>query len=257
MRVDRSWGQTPSRPLNAVSPTVGRIRTAARQPPCELPTPLQPLVTRLTPMSNAPATSTEVPSAYPPPADFAANANATGELYAEGRERPAGVLGRPGQPAELADPVQRGARLVAGTVREVVRGRQAQRRLQLCGPSCRGGQRRPGRDPLGGGTGRPRSCPCPRHHLRPAQGRGQQGRQCAGRARPDRRRPCRHLHADGARGDRGDAGLRPPGRHARCRLRGLLGQCAQGPRRGRRGQARHHHRRPVPARQGGLAQGRG
>ena len=34
-------------------------------------------------MSNAPATSTEVPSAYPPPADFAANANATGELYAE------------------------------------------------------------------------------------------------------------------------------------------------------------------------------
>ncbi|KHO18063.1 acetate--CoA ligase [Mycolicibacterium setense] len=34
-------------------------------------------------MSNAPATSTDVPSAYPPPADFAANANATGELYAE------------------------------------------------------------------------------------------------------------------------------------------------------------------------------
>jgi acetyl-CoA synthetase len=32
-------------------------------------------------MSNTTATQTGVPSAYPPPADFAANANATSDLY--------------------------------------------------------------------------------------------------------------------------------------------------------------------------------
>ena len=42
-------------------------------------------------------------------------------------------------------------------------------------------------------------------------GRGVQGRQRADRSRTGGRRPGGDLHADGARGDRGDAGVRAPG----------------------------------------------
>ena len=58
-----------------------------------------------------------------------------------GRGRPAGVLGEAGRTAVLGHPVRRGAGLVGRPVREVVRRRQAQRRLQLRRPPCRGRQR--------------------------------------------------------------------------------------------------------------------
>jgi acetyl-CoA synthetase len=60
-------------------------RTAgpARRTGVSCPTLLQRLVTTLTPMSE---THTEVPPCYPPPAEFAENANATAELYREAEE---------------------------------------------------------------------------------------------------------------------------------------------------------------------------
>lgn len=44
---------------------------------------MQPSVTTLTRMSNPPVTPTDVPSAYPPPAEFAQQANASADMYAE------------------------------------------------------------------------------------------------------------------------------------------------------------------------------
>src|SRR3954462_10628947 len=60
-------------------------RTAgpARRTGVSCPTLLQRLVTTLTHMSE---THTEVPSCYPPSAEFAENANATAELYREAEE---------------------------------------------------------------------------------------------------------------------------------------------------------------------------
>ena len=58
--------------------------------------------------------------------------------------------------------------------RQVVRRREAQRRLQLRGPACRGRVRRHRRDPLGGRTRR-----LPHHHLCGAAARGLQDRERA------------------------------------------------------------------------------
>ena len=95
-------------------------------------------------------THTEGPSAYPPSDDFAAQANATAELYSEAEKDRLAFWAKQAEPAVLGHAVRRGAGLVGGAGREVVRRRQAQRRLQLRRPPRRGGQRRPGRDPLGG-----------------------------------------------------------------------------------------------------------
>ena len=135
----------------------------------------------------------------------------------------------------------------------MVRRRQTQCGVQLRGPTRRGRQRRPGGDPVGGRAGRREPQP---DLLRPA-GRGVQGRQRADRPRCGRRRPGRHLYADGARGHRLDAGVRAAGCHAFRGVRRLLGPGAEGPDRGRAGQAGHHHRRAVPPRQGGVAEGGG
>ena len=153
---------------------------------------------------------------FAPPAALAAAANVTADAYE--RPRPTGwVLGRAGPAAELGDRPDPDAGLVEPAVRQVVRRRQAQRRLQLRRPPCRGRQRRPGRHPLRGRARRQ-----PRHHLRRAQGRGLPGRQRADRARRHRRRPGRGLPADDPRGRRRDARLRPDRRRALRGLRRLL-----------------------------------
>ena len=133
----------------------------------------------------------------------------------------------------------------------MVRRRQAQCRVQLRGPSRRGRKRRPGGHPLGGRTGRRQ----PHADLFRPAGRGVQGRQRADRPRCGRRRPGRDLYADGSRGHRGDAGVRAARCHAFGGVRRLLGAGAAGPDRGRSGHAGHHHRRAVPPRQGGVAEG--
>ncbi len=94
-----------SRPLNAISPTVRRRTGTARQPPCEVPTSLQPSVTRLTPMSNAPATSYRCSDSLSAACRFRGQRQRDARVVRRGREGPAGVLGRPGQPADVADPV--------------------------------------------------------------------------------------------------------------------------------------------------------
>ena len=100
----------------------------------------------------------------------------------------------------LAHALHRGARLVEPAVREVVRRRRAQRRLQLPRPPCRGRQRRPRRPALGGRARRR----APRH-LRRAHRRGQAPRERARGPRHRPRRPRRDLHADDPRGGRLDA----------------------------------------------------
>ena len=55
-----------------------------------------------------------------------------------GRGGPAGLLGRAGPAADLGHRADRDAGLVQPAVREVVRRRQAQRRVQLRRPPCRG-----------------------------------------------------------------------------------------------------------------------
>ena len=95
-------------------------------------------------------THTEIPSTYPPSPEFAENANATAELYREAEEDRLAFWAKQAEQAVVGDAVRRGARLVAGAVREVVRRRQAQCRVQLRGPPRRGRKRRPGGYPLGG-----------------------------------------------------------------------------------------------------------
>ena len=116
---------------------------------------------------------------FEPPDDFAENANLTAEAYDEAEDDRLGLLGEAGRASRLGD--QSGTRSSTGTtpVREVVRRRQAQRRLQLRRPARRERRRRQGRLPLGR-RARGRH---PRHHLRRAQGRGVPGRQRADRAR--------------------------------------------------------------------------
>ncbi len=113
-------------------------------------------------------THTEAPSCYPPPAEFAENANATAELYREAEQDRLAFWAKQANRLSWETPFDRGAGLVGGAVREVVRRRQTQRRLQLRGPTRRGRQRRPGGHPLGGRAGRREPQP---DLLRPA-GRG-------------------------------------------------------------------------------------
>ena len=88
---------------------------------------------------------------YPPPPEFAAQANAKPDIYdrdfdefweSEARER-----------VTWFEPFTRALR-VGAAVREVVRRREAQRHLQLRRPPRRGRQRRQGRLLLGGRAGR-------------------------------------------------------------------------------------------------------
>ncbi len=180
---------------------------------------------------------------FPPPPDFAAAANVKADAYEEAAADRLAFWAKQAERLSWTERWSRGARLVRRAVREVVRRRQAQRRLQLRRPARRGRPRRPGRLPLGGRAGRH-----PLDHLRPAQGRGVQGRQRADRTRRPDRRPGRDLHADDpGDGDR-DAGLRPAGCTAHGGLRRVLGHGAVGPDPRLRRPRGDHRRRRLPAR---------
>ena len=168
-----------------------------------------------------------------------------------GRARPARLLGEGRRTADLVAEVGRGARLEQAALREVVRRRQAQRRLQLPRPARRGRARRPGRLPLGGRAGRH-----PHVHLRPAHRGGLPGRQRAHRARRAGRRPRRHLPADDPRGGHLDAGLRPHRRRPHGGLRRVLRRRAGQPDHRRRRRPGHHRRRRLPPRRGQRAEAR-
>ena len=75
--------------------------------------------------------------AFPPSAEFAAQANATAALYDEAAADRVAFWERQARELTWADAVDHGARLVERAVREVVRRRQAQRRGQLRRPARR------------------------------------------------------------------------------------------------------------------------
>ena len=131
-------------------------------------------------------------------------------------------------------------------VRQVVRRRQAQRRLQLRRSPRRERPRRQGRLPLDRRARRHAD-----DHLRRSAARGEQGGQRAARARHPDRRPGRDLHADDPGAADRDARLRPDRRAAHGRLRRLLRRGARRPHRGFPGQAGHHRGRRLAPRQAG------
>ena len=110
---------------------------------------------------------------------------------------------------------------------QMVRGRHAQRRLQLRRPPSRQA-RRPDRDHLG----RRRSQERQEDHLQAAARRGLPLRQRAESARRQEGRPRHHLHADDSGGGDRHARLRAHRRHALGGVRRLLAGLARRPHRG-------------------------
>ena len=139
---------------------------------------------------------------------------------------------------------------MGAAVRELVRRRKAERRLQLRRPPRRGWAGRPRRVPLGGRAGRHAHA-----HVRgaPARGRADGEPSEGGRRRQGNGR--RDLHGDGPRARDRDARLHPARRPAHRRLRRLLRRLALRPdgRHGLRG-ARHPGRGLAP-RQARAAEG--
>ena len=174
----------------------------------------------------------------------------TAEVYAQA-SRPRRVLGRSRPGAALAHPVHAGPRLVQPALRDMVRRRRAQRRVQLPRSPRGGGKRRARRPAVGGRAGRFAS-----RHLCGADRRGQAIGQRAGGTGHRRGRPCGHLHADDPRGHRGHAGGGAAGCDPLGRLRRVLGRQPARPHRRRRREARDHRRRRLPQGQGLTAQAR-
>ena len=137
------------------------------------------------------------------------------------------LLGRRGQALDWFTPWQQGAR-VERALGEMVRRRQAERRLQLrrSPRALRAPQQ--GRHHLGRRAGR-----FARAHLRHARARGESLRQRAALARRRQGRPRGDLHGHGAGAGHRHARLRQDRRAAQHRLRRLL----------RRSAARAHQRR--------------
>ncbi len=162
-----------------------------------------------------------------------------------GGPRPGGLLGahRPGD-RHLAGALHDDPR-VGPAVREVVRRREAEHQRELRRPARRERPRREGRLPLDRRAGRH-----PDDHLRRPPARGLEDGQRAARARHRDRRPGRDLHADDPRAADRDARLRPDRRAAYGRVRRLLRGGALRPDQRRAGEARHHRRRRLAARQG-------
>ena len=181
---------------------------------------------------------------FPPPAELAEEANAQAGIYAEADADRIGFWEAQARGLEWAQPWSTRAR-VGPPLRQVVRGRHAQRRRQLRRPPCRGRAGRPGGLPLGGRAGRH-----PDHHLCRPAGRGVPGRQRADRARRAGRRQGGHLPAHDPRGRRGHAGLRPPGRAAHGGVRRLLLRRAAQPHPRLRRPLRRHGGRRLPAGRG-------
>ena len=178
---------------------------------------------------------------FPPPEDFRKQALITDEsMYEEAASDLEGFWSR--QAEELIDWIEKPSQTLDESERsllQVVRGRHAERLLQLPRPPRRGRQRRPGRLPLARGGGRGA-----RHHLRRAPPRRAALRKRAQGPRHRQGRRRRHLPADDPGGRGRDARLRPHRRPAQRRLRRVLpgGRSRadgvlrrQGPDHGRRG----------------------
>ena len=178
---------------------------------------------------------------YPPPEDFAAQANA----QARHLRRPVrGVLGAGGPRAGHVVRAVHRALPVGAAVREVVPRRQAQRLLQLRRPARRGRRGRQGRLPLGGRARRRHAHDHVRRSpegRRPLRERAQEARREEGDAGRDL-----HGHGPGAAG--GDARVHPARRAAHRRLRRLLGRLALGPDERHEVRGDHHAGRGVAAR---------
>ena len=98
---------------------------------------------------------------FEPPAAFAERAIVSdASIYERAERRPRGVLGRAGGPPDLVQALGHGDGLEPA-VGDVVRGRHAERLVQLPRPPRRGRRRRQGRVPLGGRARRH-----PHDHLR-------------------------------------------------------------------------------------------
>ena len=166
--------------------------------------------------------------------------------------RPRRVLGRAGQADRLDQAAEQdqGRRLRRQRAHPLVRGRRAERRLQLHRPAPRDA-RRPDRDPVGGRRPEGRR----QDHLPGTAPAGRQARQRAQGARRQEGRPGHDLHAD----DPGDrlrhAGLRAHRRHPLGGVRRLLARFARQPDQRLRQQARDHHRRRQARRPQRPAQG--
>ena len=144
-------------------------------------------------------------------------------LVRQGRRRLRRLLGRPGaRVRQLEDAVHQGAGREQGAVLQVVRGRHAERLLQLPGPqrrsaawatrsrsSSRPTTARSPRSPTSSCWRAPASWPTRLKSLRHQEGR-----------------PRRHLHVDEHRGRGRDAGLRAHRRHPLGGVRRLLGAVA-------------------------------
>ena len=135
---------------------------------------------------------------YPPPPEFAAQANAQPEIYDERFEAFWEREGRGA--ADVVRAVHRAVR-VGAAVREVVPRRHAQRLLQLRRPARRGRQRRQGRLPLGGRAGGRAA----RDHVRGAAARRRALRERAQEARRRQGHAGRDLHGHGSRAAGRDA----------------------------------------------------
>ena len=161
------------------------------------------------------------------------------------------LLGQPrARPAALEQAVHQGARRKQCPVLQVVRGRRAQRLLQLPGPQPAEWQRRKDGDRVRGRR---------RHRdARVLPGPARAGLplcQWPEKARHQEGRPRGDLHADVGRRRGGDAGLRASRCHAFGRVRRLLGQVAAGAAGRRRRRGADHRRRADARRQGAAAQG--
>ena len=188
---------------------------------------------------------------FPPPPEFAAQANAQPDIY-DARLR--GVLGARGARARDLVRAVHDALRVGAAVREVVPRRQAERRLQLRRPPRRGGARRQGRLPLGGrARGRAaRRSPSPTCSARSSRLANALKELGVGKGTP-----VGDLHGDGPRARRRDARLRAARRAAHGRLRRLLGRLARRAGMNDMGcEVLDHPGRGVAARQAGAAEAR-
>ena len=135
---------------------------------------------------------------FPPPPEFVANALVTGTaIYDEANDDFEAFWARQAaRSGELVEGLAHDLR-VGAALRQVVRGRRAQRLLQLPRPPRRGRPGRQGGLPLGGRAGRH-----PHHHLRRAARRGAALRQRPQGPRRGQGRPGQHLPADDPRAAR-------------------------------------------------------
>ncbi len=186
---------------------------------------------------------------FPPSPEFVAQANVDAQRLRGGGARLRGVLGEARPRADLVVRAVREDARVGPALREVVRRRQAERRLQLRRPARRERPRQQGRLSLDRRARRHED-----DHVRRPPARGEQDRQRPARAGDPDRRSRRDLHADDPRAADRDARVRADRRAAHRRLRRLLGGGALGRIQDSPGEARHHRRRRLAARQAGRPQ---